>query len=308
VPNYCENSLVVTGPRRDLGRFVAAVEADDEVFSFTAILPDPNGLDGRDAWRTWRQMHWGTRWDASEAERSRPQPTRVVYYFETAWTPPIPVVEAAGLRWPQLRFTLSFAEPGNDFAGQVTVQGEEKLDELAGTYSELFTAADGGSDRALVDACATLPRTEGLIRTVELRSRLAAGENPWVTPGAAAPTAELLRLADYALTRDYLRHPGTNQDDVWELAHAVVLDGRGGSVLLAMRTSPDPVIATIGLLASRLGPLTSPESFQQLRRWFARAEHAGTLHVWAEAAIGLAGEWSAGDVAELLEAAWHLCD
>jgi hypothetical protein len=90
-------------------------------------------------WYTWRIENWGTKWDAHfgdpflvirtegstdvekcvEAKGATITPTVAIYKFDTAWSPPIPVVEAASERYPELEFTLTFGEPGAGYAGRV---------------------------------------------------------------------------------------------------------------------------------------------------------------------------------------------
>ena len=92
-------------------------------------------------WYEWRIQNWGTKWDASfsepfgalGAEEANPELSVqalgltesdqvAIYKFDTAWSPPMPVIEQASEQFPELRFTLRFAEVGNGYAGEVTYQ------------------------------------------------------------------------------------------------------------------------------------------------------------------------------------------
>ena len=109
-----------------------------------------NGCQGRgkrvseEPWLTWRYAHWGSKWDANfdgpfmaigqagadvEATVARQgkfdAPSTVLYDFTTAWSPPTPWVADVGPMYPELTFTLRYGEPGNDFAGEMIVHGDE---------------------------------------------------------------------------------------------------------------------------------------------------------------------------------------
>lgn len=106
---------------------------------------------GMQGWYEWRLCHWGTKWDASfgggpmiamgaegmdvdattSAQGATITPTVVVYKFDTAWSPPVPVIEVASEKFPELEFVIQFAEIGNEYAGRerfvsgVMVESEE---------------------------------------------------------------------------------------------------------------------------------------------------------------------------------------
>lgn len=63
----------------------------------------------------------GASWHPEDGESPVDQPTEVTATidFETAWSPPLPWLRAVAGQEPQLRFALRYAEPGNDFAGEV---------------------------------------------------------------------------------------------------------------------------------------------------------------------------------------------
>lgn len=101
---------------------------------------------GVKTWYDWAPTHWGTKWDAnfggvfmalgaegSEVPDKRSailQPDQAFYAFDTAWSPPMPVIEAASELWPDLKFELVWGEPGMGEAGKhVFVAGVETENE-----------------------------------------------------------------------------------------------------------------------------------------------------------------------------------
>lgn len=129
-PNWCHNKLTVTGDPETITEFVDAVKTEEQPLSFEKIAP----RDAGDDWYEWSLKNWGTKWDASfgsvfcafgspdavipDKRVSIIQPGSAFYAFETAWSPPLPVIETASKIWPGLRFELSYGEPGNDYAGK----------------------------------------------------------------------------------------------------------------------------------------------------------------------------------------------
>ncbi len=122
----------------------------EEVTAIVADQPVPDEqLDAVE----WHTLKWGTKWNANfdgpcaaigrgEAQVSPPAgllPTvgagEIQYAFLTAWSPPTPVIIAAARQWPQLTFTLRWAEPGSDAAGEVRAVGDQI------TISDLEVAA-----------------------------------------------------------------------------------------------------------------------------------------------------------------------
>lgn len=167
MPNWCHNTLTVTGEAELLQRFVAAARPTDAVIeenyrtwksytgeqkptleeyrkqvigmqplSFESFKPMP--ASESENWYEWNIANWGTKWDASfgqpfialgdegmdpeksaEAHGVTDTPTVAVYKFDTAWTPPIPVLQAMSDQHTELEFVLRFAEVGNDYAGEM---------------------------------------------------------------------------------------------------------------------------------------------------------------------------------------------
>lgn len=54
-----------------------------------------------------------------EAQGATVTPEVVIYKFDTPWGPPVPFVETASERFPELEFELRFGEVGHDIAGEL---------------------------------------------------------------------------------------------------------------------------------------------------------------------------------------------
>lgn len=58
----------------------------------------------------WCINNWGTKWDACNCYDRMVNPNQVVIGFETAWSPPLPVIKIMITSFPILHFTLYFDE------------------------------------------------------------------------------------------------------------------------------------------------------------------------------------------------------
>lgn len=129
MPNWCSNRLTVTGDSKDILRFTekCALEPHpdgDQVFDFGKIIPvlvdDPK----------WRLDHWGTdrvgfyaELDDELADDDDDDESRLEYQFDTAWSPPLPVVLEASRQFPSLVFELRYEESGEEFHGIYCCKG-----------------------------------------------------------------------------------------------------------------------------------------------------------------------------------------
>ena len=156
MPNWCEDRLKIKGRVKEIKKFI------DECFTegmidFNKIIPEPKTIeecpkkyqmsntnmnlqpcDDRPwfNWYDWHVDNWGTKWDAScddrKIEDDLPKDWKdydddkvceINYYFETAWSPPIPIVKKLLEKYPKLNITLYYYEPGMCFAGTVDKSG-----------------------------------------------------------------------------------------------------------------------------------------------------------------------------------------
>lgn len=67
---------------------------------------------GHRDWYSWAWVNWGTKWNAKHAQISvnRPAQGHIEITFETAWSPPIPVIAKMVEMFPALSFNFSSQE------------------------------------------------------------------------------------------------------------------------------------------------------------------------------------------------------
>jgi hypothetical protein len=160
MPNWCENELTVQGDPAYLTKIQEEVGGVDQdgaklALSFATVVPCP--ADTTDV-RDWNITHWGTKWEIEECPtvwnirpvvRDNPLEAdcdEIALYFNTAWSPPIPIVEALATRYPEADFTLRYCEMGCVFAGyRQYIAGEltesadiEAEDDVRGFAEEWF--------------------------------------------------------------------------------------------------------------------------------------------------------------------------
>ena len=102
----------------------------------------PAGLPkcGRDDWYSWCCDNWGTEWPAHAAgwmssARAAKREAHQIAYFETAWSPPVPVVLALSARFPKVVLRLEYDEPDGGIRGSITVQAGSVIAEKREKYN-----------------------------------------------------------------------------------------------------------------------------------------------------------------------------
>jgi hypothetical protein len=78
---------------------------------------------GADNWYDWAVNNWGTKWDVHKNELYRTDwknGSGVTLTFATAWGPPLKVIEKLSSKFPKLRFSINFNEPGMGCRGVQT--------------------------------------------------------------------------------------------------------------------------------------------------------------------------------------------
>jgi hypothetical protein len=79
-------------------------------------------LHGHAYWYPWAVEHWGTKWSAGKAEWSSSDGVERVT-FETAWGPPLPILEQLSQRFPLAELEAVYDEPQMPFRGRFVLAG-----------------------------------------------------------------------------------------------------------------------------------------------------------------------------------------
>lgn len=93
----------------------------------------------------WCIENWGTKWGIYDCHlveaKLDKKKGKLVYRFNSAWSPPLPVILAMGKRYPNLKFTLKYYEMGMGFKGVYVVEGGV---EVINDYDNTYRGRRGG--------------------------------------------------------------------------------------------------------------------------------------------------------------------
>jgi len=158
MPNWCNNTIDITGPIAKIApMFKAATQdADDETGLLDFLCPMPKALHdtespsraseeeqaalrekyGATDWYSWRVSNWSTKWEVSSEGLEYSEDTdngtaTISGWFDSAWAPPINAMATYGAENPDVQITLDYNEPGMCFVGRATVTEGELVDDYA---------------------------------------------------------------------------------------------------------------------------------------------------------------------------------
>lgn len=157
MPNWCDNTVKITGPDDVIKRLVEFVgrpltktyegkteTIEEPIFSLENIKPSTHDLgattlfpsSGPDDWYHNNINSWGTKWDVmGEGVGFHVEEGFVSYGFSSAWSPPSPVIERLAQIFPEVSIEFSYHEGGCDFWGIETYKNGELVSEEGGELS-----------------------------------------------------------------------------------------------------------------------------------------------------------------------------
>jgi hypothetical protein len=120
VPNWVYNNLRIYGPRAEIERFLDIVKTKHSRFDFNTIIPkndddawgDPSGTDPINDIDLDIHEIENLGWNETDDHFT------VLFWFETKWQPPVPVIFEASRKFKELEFHLQYAEEGGGSAGE----------------------------------------------------------------------------------------------------------------------------------------------------------------------------------------------
>jgi hypothetical protein len=171
MPNWCTNMISIKAEsEQQVEAICEALKSENSSFDFSKIVPYPEryaeldriadawrGSDGKDRYNSkdvgkaptdgfnqggyqWRLDNWGTKWyvDAGDISISRPYPDQVIFCFDTAWSPPEPIVSKLSEMFPTAEFVLRYSEPGMAVKGMVSFKAGEAFEEEIDEEDDFF--------------------------------------------------------------------------------------------------------------------------------------------------------------------------
>jgi len=181
MPNWVTNYVTITGDAelvKEVGeRLRAPVPHHEEtaVFSFWNIVKpddlimetynsacDQFGMMNPDNWYNWNLRNWGCKWDANGPYLNYEEPGKLVYSFDTAWSPPTQAMERLAEDNPDLTIKVRFIEEqgwGGEMVGQGVDWEETDAWDIPETHEEDAQAfgecrqCEAGDEEYLYDDC-----------------------------------------------------------------------------------------------------------------------------------------------------------
>ena len=134
MPNWCDNTLTITGDMNSISLFRNRMQRQHEgepTLSFNDFVPRPPEEEAN--WYDWNCEHWGCKWDLHPPDTLITyDQTELTFVFRTAWSPPVAWVATVSGMFPSLRFSLEFDEAGMDFSGVRVFENEEVVESSDG--------------------------------------------------------------------------------------------------------------------------------------------------------------------------------
>lgn len=88
----------------------ASPDNSDEYIELGKRLVDNCSKYGCTTWYEWHYNNWGTKWNAMDAEVGSALGSECDIYFNTAWSAPVPIFSALSKKFPDLIFSISYAD------------------------------------------------------------------------------------------------------------------------------------------------------------------------------------------------------
>ena len=118
--NWCHNTIRIKG--EDLNEIIDLMwghELGKDEFDFNNVIPYSRNGKGHLDEHDFHCEKWGTKWNAWNVEEDWEEDGNydLIWNFETAWSPSLPITEKLSLMFPECEFEHEYDEPGMCFAG-----------------------------------------------------------------------------------------------------------------------------------------------------------------------------------------------
>lgn len=132
--SYKHPSYLSKEAKETIKKNIERIKKDDhaQFFSFNNIISVPKEirkLDYGNYGYYWQINHWGTKWDCGETFfEVQGDYEKLVYFFETPYSPPTKIIEAMATLFPDCLFWLVYSEE-DSFSGELLINKSEVIRE-----------------------------------------------------------------------------------------------------------------------------------------------------------------------------------
>ena len=154
MPNWCSNTLMLEGSNDTIQQVLEFIKGDkDQIIDFEKIIPVPLELSNSNAyigveaqrsdaektiaqnniekygypdWYYFCIGEWGTKWNARDSVLGNDNKI----CFDTAWSPPIPVLFKLSQMFPYIKLLMTYTSEQYDFIGRCEIQNGEVDDKI----------------------------------------------------------------------------------------------------------------------------------------------------------------------------------
>ena len=136
MPNWCSNSITITGDKKIISGMTRLIESikkteGEEPGVFVTLLGREPGMTqeryNNSGWYDSNVGYWGTKWDVSYDECDFDfTDEQIRLHPNTAWSPPIEFCKSMVKEYKSIKIHIFYSEGGNDFCGQCDIYLDEE--------------------------------------------------------------------------------------------------------------------------------------------------------------------------------------
>ena len=164
MPNWCNNTISISGPTDKIKQIWATTQQEDSGL-LEAICPAPQDMfkgnlgeaeraeceeKGIPNWYDWCTSNWGTKWDVSDEGLEFIDygngTSEITGWFDSAWAPPIGAYDTFTAANPDCSVDALYEEGGMDFAGHYADGQDDYIDGVSDYARAKIIRGDSGSD------------------------------------------------------------------------------------------------------------------------------------------------------------------
>jgi len=174
MPNWCFTQMTVTGPKEELSRFRSPLTVNPETGYCSSILeqyvPCPQELKetlsgfmgdnnpgkedweaqkasniakyGHPDWYGWSCDNWGSKWSDCNTIIQVEEEEKIVFSFETAWSPIEEGIQKVSEIFPDLLFLLDIQEESGEYEGIIVIAEGNTIYEDTFSGHEIYNAVE----------------------------------------------------------------------------------------------------------------------------------------------------------------------